>query len=776
MSSVPFVSRAESAANVSARGLQVAVLDDNLPGLDSERIDIVRTALAADGVRVTEIDAGALAEPIRFNARKFDALVLTDARRFPAGAADNLIDFLEDGGDLALLGGHAFATPISLVDGQWLDPTEIKEHLAADDDSVRTLLSFDDFDAEAWKRDASNQEGESWVAAVLGRGGWVVRMTLRGVTGWDTFKRELPRGIDPRTDTLCFWARSGSEETRQMAVELVDTTEARWIATVDLDPSWQFYALPSHAFDYHGGGRPPTDHRPTIRLHEAAEISFGLARGYSRFEGEKHDLWIDDVGVAYTGLGAAGKLDRLELFTDLPPFQYQAAAVATNEEGADLLAGGFHFKGPVAGTAAFAVPRAGESQIYPLLVTRDNANGITAGAIFAHYAGRFARSQWLLLSPTTEAFYLHPDFPDLLQRSFRVLHSGELVNRARRDNALNENLAETLGFTHVGGKYHFTNGDFLNEGARVLERLGTRTIKLWLSRPERSYPYNHDWGEITEMVQLARTQPYREVFDRPFTTYYLEAFAAPAGSVSFRNGLTTAERYKVTRQFYDLTRHLLVTYRGTGKTFVLQNWEGDWALRDAMDRTIDPKPQAIAGMIDWLNARQEGVDRARDEVGERGVSVFHAAEVNLVLPSLRDSRPGVVTDVLPHTRVDLASYSNYESDDDPRAFRAALDFIAMNMPASDHVQGNRVVVGEFGAPASRIGLDAVKRRLSNSVEIGAAFGCRHLLYWQLFCNELHGDAVPPVKSNDEVNGFWLVKPDGTKAWAWRYFEELLDAH
>ncbi|MFP3386205.1 hypothetical protein, partial [Tritonibacter sp. SIMBA_163] len=93
---------------------------------------------------------------------------------------------------------------------------------------------------------------------------------------------------------------------------------------------------------------------------------------------------------------------------------------------------------------------------------------------------RFADSQWLMLGPASESFYSHPDFPELLRRSLRVMYRGRLVERARSENPLARSFRHTLGVTHVGGKYHFTDDDFLNEGARVLEKLGTKTIKIWL--------------------------------------------------------------------------------------------------------------------------------------------------------------------------------------------------------------------------------------------------------------------------------------------------------
>jgi hypothetical protein len=65
----------------------------------------------------------------------------------------------------------------------------------------------------------------------------------------------------------------------------------------------------------------------------------------------------------------------------------------------------------------------------------------------------------------------------------------------------------------------------------------------------------------------------------------------------------------------------VISYAGSGKTFVLQNWEGDWGIRPTTDPKLVPTPTAINGMIRWLNARQDGVERARRDVPAPGVQV-----------------------------------------------------------------------------------------------------------------------------------------------------------
>jgi len=341
-------------------------------------------------------------------------------------------------------------------------------------------------------------------------------------------------------------------------------------------------------------------------------------------------------------------------------------------------------------------------------------------------------------------------------------------------------LPDVLGVTHVAGKYHFTDKPFLAEGADEILTLGSRVIKVWFDNLKGSYPYNSDWPEVNNLVEIARTPYFRDLFDKPFTTYILMCFAVGQGGAHFRDGMSDDEKRFEYEQFHALAEHLLTQYRGTGKTFVLQHWEGDWLIRGNFDAKTDPTPQAIEGMIAWLNARQAGVDDARRKIKPDGVRVYHSAEVNLVVQSMNEDRPGLINKVIPQTRVDLVSYSAWDSvipgDRDPNLLRHALDFIAANTP--DHPDfGNRnVYMGEFGVPTNEFEPSRVRMILNNAVETGLEWGCPWVVYWQLYCNELNPKAdnpKPPVKANQDVRGFWMIRPDGARAWPWEYYHGLL---
>jgi len=331
----------------------------------------------------------------------------------------------------------------------------------------------------------------------------------------------------------------------------------------------------------------------------------------------------------------------------------------------------------------------------------------------------------------------------------------------------------------VDGKYYLTQKDFLNEGADQILALGSRVIKVWLDTPQQKYPFNSDWPRFNTLAEMAKSPHFQRLFDKPFTTYVLMCFSLGRPANYFRNGITEKQKQEEQQQFYELTKHLLTAYQNTGKTFVLQHWEGDWLIRGSFNANIDPTPKAIEGMIGWLNARQAGVNQARQEVGQHGVQVYHAAEVNLVVNSMNAGRPNLVNRVLPHTKIDLVSYSAWDSVtahySEPNVLAEALDFIAANTTDSLDFGEKNVYIGEFGMPENEFSTGQVQTCITNAVGTALNWGCPYIVYWQLYCNELRkGKGPPPVTSNDAVRGFWLIRPDGSKAWTWSYFYELLN--
>ena len=325
-------------------------------------------------------------------------------------------------------------------------------------------------------------------------------------------------------------------------------------------------------------------------------------------------------------------------------------------------------------------------------------------------------------------------------------------------------VGEILGCTHAGGLYHFTQEPFLHEGADLIrQQFGFQVIKLWFTFQYASvYAPGHAWGKVDSLLDLALSPYYRDVFAMPFHTFLLET--TEIRRVEFHEGVS-AEQYRYLRDdICSVAKHLLTAYKGSGKTFILQNWESDNFLgRDAA-------PKAVQGLIDWLNARQEGIEMARDEVGMDGVAVLGCAEVNKL--SSCWSGPRAVDSVIPHTHCDLYSYSDWETYADRRMLLENLDYYASKAPASRLCGPKNILLGEYGTPERLFG--GSENQLARDrilTETALEWGVRYLLYWQLFCNEADG-AYTGRPQAENLHGYWLVRPDGTQTPTAGYLREL----
>ncbi len=340
---------------------------------------------------------------------------------------------------------------------------------------------------------------------------------------------------------------------------------------------------------------------------------------------------------------------------------------------------------------------------------------------------------------------------------------------------------DVFGVAHVDGKYFLTQEDFLDEGADQILASGSKVIKLYLT--PRRYPWNSQWpGKISSLVEMAQTPYFRSVFSKPFHTYILTAYAFGREDHYWSDGVSSQQAADETRQFRDLTKYLLTAYKGSRKTFVLQHWEGDWALRHGSSKPYDPEfipsPTAVKGMIDWLNARQAGIIAARREVGPTDVHVYGAAEANRLEDSMA-GKPGVANSVLPYTTVDLVSYSCYTFLDTRERLARAVDYLVAHLPptAAFGRNAHSVYLGEFGYPENgQDGLDALNKRLDNAFSVVREKGLPWAVFWEVYCNEpLKKDALLPLngKENDSnLRGFWMVKRDGSPGMAWHRYRRL----
>jgi hypothetical protein len=176
-----------------------------------------------------------------------------------------------------------------------------------------------------------------------------------------------------------------------------------------------------------------------------------------------------------------------------------------------------------------------------------------------------------------------------------------------------QDLSNVLGVCHVDGKYFLTNEDYLNEGADQVLATGSKVLKIYLS-PER-YPWNSNWPkDVHSLRELAQSPYYQSVFAKPFTTYIITAYSVGLGDNYWITAISDEQKASETKQFHDLTEYLLTTYKGTGKTFVLQQWRlGDARQPRARLRRQLPTGSNRHRWHDPVDQRPPGRHRGRPQ-------------------------------------------------------------------------------------------------------------------------------------------------------------------
>ncbi|MEI7727990.1 MAG: hypothetical protein WCO56_00345 [Verrucomicrobiota bacterium] len=303
-----------------------------------------------------------------------------------------------------------------------------------------------------------------------------------------------------------------------------------------------------------------------------------------------------------------------------------------------------------------------------------------------------------------------------------------------------------IGTQTIGASYQFTKEPKLVETARAILAMGSSTLKFSLTPQGGVTPKPRTLAETAE-----RDPAVRAVFELPFAHYvmWVSPLSAPGG------GAFAAKRLGAEREeTYELAKYLLKTYNGTGKSFYLGNWEGDWLLTHTNPKYV-PSTEEVQDMINWANTRQKAVDDARRETPHANVYVYYYIEVNRVRDAM-EGKVRVANKVLPQTNPDFVSYSSYDAQhgDIEKSYAESLDYLQARLTPKPAIPGKRVFIGEYGMLLLGNTAQAQATLARHVMRAGLSWGCPFILYWEMYNNE--------VTPEGRQRGFWLIDDQGIK--------------
>lgn len=326
-----------------------------------------------------------------------------------------------------------------------------------------------------------------------------------------------------------------------------------------------------------------------------------------------------------------------------------------------------------------------------------------------------------------------------------------------------------FGIHNQHGDYSFTHEDLLNEGADRILELGAKGIGIYMG-PEYSKYYHGVDEEAGSLVQLAKADAYRSLFEKDFEVISITAYAFATGLDRWREGIETYDEEAEHAGIKELVEYLLSEYSGTGKTFIIKNWEGDWQLLGSYDVRDEPTDSAIEAMTSWLQSRIRAIKEAKENVDYEDVNVYSAVEFNLV-EKARNGEKTLLTEIVPKLESELYSYSAWDTCSNPEKIVSQLNFIKCYAPDSAPFGRKNLIIGEFGYPDQeqhkvnkiRLMLEGLKR-----------WGIPYCFYWQIFDNECDKESFHPDSKQGRESlacrGFGLIDPLGRPTPEWHYLK------
>lgn len=341
------------------------------------------------------------------------------------------------------------------------------------------------------------------------------------------------------------------------------------------------------------------------------------------------------------------------------------------------------------------------------------------------------------------------------------------------------------GITHTDGKYGFTGGNFLIEGAQKIADLGSPAIFIYMTPNFRTYYPDRGaqmWptANPASLTELAQTAPFQQVFSMPFKTFVITAYGMVNDDNVSLIGTNPNAAAAEEQEFYDFASYLLKTFAGSGKTFIIKHWEGDEIGLGGYNPSQDIPQQTVNNMVTWLKARQRGISRARQDAGNpAAVGVFHAVECDLVLGLAQgQAKVRVINAVVPQVVPDMVTYSSWDSTlqgtdaaSTAAAMTLALNTIKQYAPDPLHLGDRRILISEYGLEETTRPTEAAWRTqaILSTAKSAGLFGA---FFWELFdneCKDSSGNYFPvgtlpgasPRPTNSQCDGLSIVRPDAS---------------
>jgi hypothetical protein len=266
----------------------------------------------------------------------------------------------------------------------------------------------------------------------------------------------------------------------------------------------------------------------------------------------------------------------------------------------------------------------------------------------------------------------------------------------------------------------------------------------------------------------ARSSYFRRAFDvAGLQTFVLTAYdAATMGAEGTQNNFFVPEFFDrpenadaVRAEYKDLTLALFETQSGTGKRFIVANWETDnhiyvdgaygfsTKVRAGLPTTPSSPPpgERVQAFTRWFQLRKEGIEEGKAEARSRGLTgirVDDAIEFACYRLLQEVGAASTLFDIIPVVKPAVASYSAWESAEGHR-----LD---EDLPAIQRLLGpdTELILGEFGVKMMATDADHAEWRFIESIAAAKRAHVPVITVWEAFTTIDQADGLFDFNGNE----------------------------
>jgi len=333
-------------------------------------------------------------------------------------------------------------------------------------------------------------------------------------------------------------------------------------------------------------------------------------------------------------------------------------------------------------------------------------------------------------------------------------------------------ISSTLGGYHWGGLVGA--GSTLADGVGKLANAGLGKVTRVVLTPRfraggTDNVYNFDLEKLAAQCPdsepflpcMARTSYYQDLFNLPgLSTIVLSSYdSVTSGANGYGTDYvdpttlsSSQKKAQVVAEYRDMTLALYETQKGTGKKFIITQWESDnsiycgaaysyvtdVAFRASCDAQTPTPTQRLEGMKTWFQLRQQGISEGRAlaaQNGWGGVTVEDGIQFNSYQFIKDAGYKSTLYDIIPIVRPAYADYSAWESSEGGTLDR---DLAAIKTYLAPY--GSELVIGELGLKYMNASSISAWRWLE-TVKAGLRAQLEHIILWEAFPSTALDDAI-----------------------------------